>query len=216
MAFGTSPFGCASFGADEFVDPPFWVRQLDSDTFTYSDGELATVSGGKWTRCTISANDVHVASNQIHDNSTEHATVITSWAGSLTQQWSEVLFISGNFGGPTIFNDGASTFYLAELQDGVPLVLYWVQSGSFTNIANGGTTTPGHTYRIRVETPGTIIVSDNGADIITQAHSSITSGKPGLRSWANIMDNWKAGDFSLARPRWVQRRNQSMQRASAR
>jgi len=167
----------------------------DSDTFPYSDGNLTTVSSSKWTQCTIGApGAVAVVSGQIHNGGNENAALITTWAGSTTLQYSESLYVSGDYGGPTIFNDGASTFYLCDLAAGA-VKLYKVVSGSFSILQSGGSVTAGHTYRIRVQTAGTIVISDNGSDIITFPDSSITSGKPGIRCWGNYLDDWVAGDF---------------------
>lgn len=169
------------------------MPQLDSDNFAYSDGALATVSSGKWSDA-IGA--VAVLSGQIHNGGNENAAFITSWPGSLIAQYSEVKFVSGAYGGPTIFNNGTGSFYIAELEQGNAVYLVKVTAGSFASLANGGTTTAGHTYRIRVETIGTIVISDNGTDIITFADSTFTTGKPGLRCWSNYLDDWAAGDFS--------------------
>jgi hypothetical protein len=147
---------------------------------------------------------VDVVSNQIHNGGNENAAVITTWAGSLIKQWSEALFISGPFGGPTIFNDGGGNFYLAELNEGSAIILYKVTSGSFTNLGNSvGLTTAGHTYRIRVETVGTITISDNGSDMFSIVDSSLTTGRPGIRSWSNYLDDWKAGDFNIIVPKSI-------------
>lgn len=173
------------------------MPQLDSDSFTYSNGGLAAVSGGKWTDLSIGG-AIPVVSNQLSGPTSECAAVITSWSGSTTLQYSEIVWTSGSFGGPTIFSSATNTFYLLDITPG-GCQIYKVVGGAFTSLGSGGIPTAGHLYRLSMSVAGTLVATDNGSTIITvTGETSITSGKPGIRDWSTVLDSWAAGDFSVA------------------
>jgi hypothetical protein len=175
------------------------MPQLDSDSFTYSNGLLATVSGGKWTKLSGFI-DLSVSSNQLKGgtNNQDHAAVITSWSGSTTNHYSQaVIATMNNDGGPTIRANAASTFYLCDTATS-GFTIYKCVTGTFTSLtANSPTISAGDTIYFEAQ-GNTLTVKQNGTTRITFGDSSIASGKPGMHTFDNLLvwDNWAAGDFS--------------------
>ena len=174
---------------------PEWV----TDTFPYADGALETVSGGKWTKLTGSTSSVQVTTGQAGGSGNEAGQMITTWPGSTTLQYTEAVWISGQFGGPTIFCAQTYSFYLGELIAFGGCKLYKVIGGAFTQIATTATDpVSGHVYRLYMSVAGTLTLADNGTDFLTlTSETSLTTGVPGIRCWGTVLDNWAAGDFSV-------------------
>lgn len=175
------------------------MPQLDSDAFTYSNGNLETVSGGKWTKFSGIGGSIPVTSNKVGPGgSAEALAVISSWAGSLTAQYSEVDWVSGDYSGVGIFGDGNASCYLLVIATTITYI-YKVVAGSFTQInpVTGPAPVSGHTYRLSMSVAGELVATDNGSTIMSvSSELSLTSGKPCMRSYNGILDNWAAGDFS--------------------
>lgn len=176
------------------------MPQLDSDAFTYSNGNLATVSSGKWTKLS-GFSDLVVSSNAV-TGSGENGDVISSWSGSTTDQYSQVTLATANVdGGPTVRSDGASTFYLLDTQGpGNGWVIFRVTGGSFVSIGGSSTLTIADGDTAYLEMQGsTLVAKHNGTVVITVPdETSIASGKPGIFISGStlVVDNWAAGDFS--------------------
>lgn len=172
------------------------MPQLDTDAFAYSDGGLAAVSGGKWTD--LSGSAPQVVSQQLVGNADERAAEITTWAGSTTLQYSEMVWVSGSFSGPTIFSNGAAyTFYFLDLR-AASSFLVRVVAGVFSAISgDGGASTSGHVFRISMAVALTLKAFDNGVEFLSVGpEGAITSGVPGFRNWNCTLDDWAVGDFS--------------------
>jgi hypothetical protein len=178
------------------------MPQLDSDTFTgYSDGNLATVSAGKWTKLS-GFNDLVVASEKVVGAGafSDAAAVITSWAGSTTDQWSSWIVGGGSaFNGPTVHSDGASTFYVLEVNiNGTQCQVTKCVGGSFTALAQFTGQAFGGDVVYLEWVAGVLTAKINGVSIGTHSNSDIASGKPGGRLFdlgTTNMDGWAGGDF---------------------
>src|SRR5436190_9493647 len=111
---------------------------LDSDSFTYSNGNLATVSSAKWTKLSLTP-DCVVTSNAITGTaSNDCAAVITSWSGSTSNQWAQATLVTrtGDDGGPTVLSNATGTYY--NVGAGSAWNLYKVIAGSYTLLAADG------------------------------------------------------------------------------
>lgn len=189
------------------------MAQLDSDTFTYADGALATVSSGKWTHLSFGT-ALNVVSERVKNTAgNEGAAVISTWAGSTTEQWSQVTVrgsgAGADFHGPTVLSDVEGTFYFLDVRvGGAALHIYKVVGGSFTDLKSESVVlADGDTVRLEYES-GVLTGKINGVTAITVANTDIASGKPGIRCWAQALalDNWAAGDFSVVASTLGQRR----------
>ena len=198
------------------------MPQLDSDSFTYSDGALATVSSGKWA-ADSNLGDLDVSSGAVRSFTTNRAARIASWTGSTADHYAQCTLVTPdtNYGaGPIIRSDGAGTFYQVGINaiNGSTSALYrWaagtqieLQQFSMT-VANGDT--------IYLEAQGTtLVVKQNGTVRTTLAgEATIASGRPGLSGYTNwSLDNWAAGDFGgaavLVVPIRFQRRRRQKER----
>lgn len=178
------------------------MPQLDSDTFTYSDGNLATVSSGKWTKLSGMA-DCVVVSNAIRGTGADSVDVITSWSGSTGDQWSQATLVTtnGDDGGPTVRSDATSTFYGVHSAGATGWGIYRVLTGGFTRIAGySGSADNSDVAYLEIQST-TLIMKEGGSGgttVLTITDSNIASGKPGMWmfSTGSRYDLWSAGDFS--------------------
>lgn len=174
------------------------MPQLDSDAFTYSNGNLATASAAKWTKLS-GFSDCVVASNQLSGSGGGDAgDVITSWAGNAADQYSQLtLAASADSGSPTVRSDAASTFYMAERFAGV--TIWRVVGGSFTSIGTASVTWANGDVHYLDMQGTTLVCKQNGTVVATVlGENSIPSGKPGIwiSGTAYVVDDWAAGDFA--------------------
>lgn len=177
------------------------MPQLDSDTFTYSNGNLATVSSAKWTKLS-GFSDVTITSNQVVADNTARAAVITTWAGSATDHYSQaVASTATNEGGSTIRSDAASTFYHPLITADSFMYVEKVIAGTGTIISTTAMAALANGDTVYIEIQGTTIkTKKNGTVVNNFTDASIASGKPGIGTdtLGLVMDNWAAGDFSVA------------------
>lgn len=181
------------------------MPQLATDDYsTYANGGLGSSSGGIWTDLS-SFSPISVVSNQLVGGSAEALAVRTTWAGSTSLQYSEIIWLAGQYGGPSILSNAFDTCYFLELtlagspngQGGIIIRMPgYVAVGSFV----GRTLISGHSFNLRMDTPGTLVGSDNGTDFITASDGTITTGKPGIRNYSMTMGAWAGGDFGGAPP----------------
>jgi hypothetical protein len=182
-------------------------QQFDADTFTYANGNLATVSSGKWTMDTWFSTDLVVSGNAITGVAASglRAAVITSWAGSTTDQWAELKMASGSGSGspgPAVRSNGAGTYYFIKCSIGGTITLQrTVGNSSFALAIGTHNVAVGDVMRLEVQGT-TLRTYVNGVLDITFTDSNIASGKPGVYgTTATIFgDDWAAGDFSTPPP----------------
>lgn len=179
------------------------MPELDTDTFTYADGALDTVSGGKWTQLS-GFNDILVASNALSGGAGDKVDVITSWSGSGTSHYSQCVQVAVDTFMPTVtvYSDAVSTFYLLETVGTPTWDVYKCVGGSFTSLNSvAQAQTNGDTVYMENQA-GTIVTKRNGGAAVNNfADGAIASGKPGLfvgGGGSAVLDNWAAGDFAAA------------------
>lgn len=175
------------------------MPQLDLDDFTYATGALATVSGGKWTPLSGFADCGVVSNHCVTNGGAVGASVLTTWPGSLTDQYSEVKIDSdpsAGGGGPTICSDAVGTFYVLEISPGTTDV-YKCVAGSFTSLASVAITWAQNDVARIGREAGLIVTRQNGVIRHSFSDTSIASGKPGIRVYSNglAFDEYRAGDF---------------------
>jgi hypothetical protein len=178
------------------------MPQLDSDTFTYSDGDLATVSAGKWTNLSGPTNLVQVASNAIGPSAGSAAVVITTWSGSTVDQYGQIVISTlGDFGGITVRSNQTHTYYTFQFQNGAGTSeVYKVVLGTATMLSSTAITwSASDTAYIEIQGT-TIITKQNGTNRHNFTDAAIASGSPGIDTYSNTTawDNWAGGDFSVA------------------
>jgi hypothetical protein len=184
------------------------MPQLDSDSFTYSDGALQTVSGGKWTKLTNFAT-MNVASNQLQSSTTgDCASVITTWAGSTTDHYSQaVVATAANSSGVTVRSDAVQACYLLSCQPSGSLwEIYEVVSNAVQNLLNSVSqvTSAGDVIYLEAKTEGgsgVRLISKRNGNIVNNvfdATPAFASGKPGIMCFNSTqrLDTWAAGDFA--------------------
>lgn len=170
----------------------------DSDNFTYSNGVLATVSGGKWTQPTATQ-DILVVSNRVSGENADDVSIaiITTWSGDNEDQWNQIVLTTvGVASGICLRGDGVDDAFLVETNGTNWDVYKWV-AGTFTAI-NGVAQVASNGDTMYFEIQGNAIISKrNGNTVNNFSDSSLASGKPGLYAYNTsiAMDTWTAGDF---------------------
>ena len=184
-------------------------QQLAFDPFLYSDGALATVSGGLWTNCVgllgVLVDSTAIAARGVSGG--DAAAVITMWSGSATDQFAQVNFVSAE-GGVTLRSDDADNFILVDFAPGDAIYIFEVIDGTHNQL---DATIPwdvpvAYGDVLYAEIQGTtILVKHNEQPIGTRtATGAIAAGKPGIYLVEEAMRaNWSAGDFQAPSPELV-------------
>lgn len=175
------------------------MPQLDSDAFTYSNGNLATVSSAKWTKLT-GMTDITVATNAVRGSGADCAAQITTWSGSTTSQYAQIVMTTkaADEGALLLFGNGVSTYYYIRGDGANGIDVYKVVTGSFTQVHGfGGSYVNGDTVYAENQA-GNFNIKVNGASAYTFTDTAITSGKPGVGAFSasGLFDDWAAGDFA--------------------
>ena len=175
-----------------------------TDSFTYSNGSLATVSGGVWANVLTS---MDVTSNAVFNHGTSDA--VCKWTSNTftNDQDSQVVAVAlptaSTDGGPVVrCQSGAASFYLADFSivgGSYNIAIFKCTAGSFLQI--GSTQTGAATGAINdvlklVITGTTLTPSVNGVNKTTQTDGTFSTGVPGMHlsgstttpSW----DNWQS------------------------
>ena len=197
------------------------MPQRDSDAFTYSDGNLATVSSGKWTKLSGFA-DLTVVSNKLQRTASgDSFSVITTWSGSTGDQYSQaVMSTVASNAGPTLRSDGTSTMYLLACNVGGSTTrVYKCVSGTFTQL-DSVASVPSNGDTIYFEIQGYAMISKFNTTVVnnfTDGGSAIATGKPGMyfSGTSPIFDDWAAGDFSTSLARQSYTVMQAVHRSAA-
>jgi hypothetical protein len=175
-------------------------RQLDSDTFTYSNGSLDAASNSKWSTPS-GEGSMQVSGNAITSASIDAWNFPTTWLGSLSNHWSQVkaTTVSSDGGGPAVRLDAVNNGYAIHMNGTPAYELLRFVGGTATSIASGGT--PANGDIIYLEVQGYVFTfKQNGTTVFTFTETDATvlvKGKPGVYGFdaIHVLDNWTSGDF---------------------
>lgn len=184
-----------------------------SDSFTYSDGVLATVSSGKWT---ARNNSIDVVSNQFNDGAgtsnsySEVATTEVDFANDHEAEITVHALGTADYVGPAV-RVSASGCYAVRC-DGANAAGRVIVRMDGTTPTNIGTVrvipVNGDTVKLRA-VGSTITVYVNGSLVDTVTDATFTTGQPGIyyhrgNSSVSRGDNFSAADIasgpSIIRP----------------
>lgn len=181
---------------------------VETDPFTYSNGVLATVSGGDWVTVFGSAD---VVSNAVTNNGsgTEDWSVRATTFGQA--QYAEVQTTLGTDyceTGVVLRSSNSVRTGYSYVWAQVPATydIYEVTAGSYVSIASVAATTTG-TRRLRFEAEGSALRGfADGSFTISTTDSSLTGSHVGLISFFDgstaVQDNWEGGDLpTILNPR---------------
>lgn len=201
------------------------MTQLVSDSFTYSDGALDTVSGGVWEMHT-SGGGIVVVSNEVREGTNFSLGRFTTTAPPSSDYYSEVKLttalanVTDEGSGPAVRVTSAAgiiTGYFAQCNS-VETRLYQVVTNTFLQVGTDGVACAlGDVVRIEVSGTGatvSLVVKRNGTAIITAGDSSgsrITATNSygiwcSLGSVQGQLDNFAGGDFAVADVKLVNQR----------
>ena len=176
-----------------------------SDSFTYSDGALATVSSSKWT---ARNNSIDVVSNQFNDGAgtsnsySEVATTEVDFADDHEAEITVHALGSADYVGPAV-RVSASGCYAVRC-DGVNAAGRVVVRMDGTTLTNVGTVrvipVNGDTVKLRA-VGSTITVYVNGSLVDTVTDATFTTGQPGIyyhrgNTGVSRGDNFSATDIT--------------------
>ena len=182
-----------------------------TDSFTYSNGDLATVSSGKWVNA---QGAFDVASNQVKGTAAGSCRVYysTGTVSFSADHVSEAQKISASsyYGALCRMSGsgGSDTGYHWWIADGVVSKIYKCVAGAFTELSNLGYYPPDGDY-FSLEASGSgasgvVARSDSTSPATTSrgtaSAADIGSGQPGLlaNGATELLDNWRGDDLGGA------------------
>jgi hypothetical protein len=188
-----------------------------SDPFTYSDGVLATVSGGNWANVTTAGGSgvISVSTNRFTGASAgvPPGGQVARWTGAGTfsdDQYSSAVFGETDFASgirgigvvarTSADTDGNRDYYYAFAVDNNTYSYGKVVNGTHTSFGTGSQTW-NDGDRIEIECEGTTIrILRNGVEIASTTDSDLTTGKPGIHAAGGISavwgDDWEGGNIT--------------------
>jgi hypothetical protein len=177
---------------------------MATDSFTYSDGNLQTVSGGVWVQrtgtATVSTNRV-TTSNRTDDTESYWSTAVTD------DQYSQAVVTNNGTGQysdagvATRIATGAHSHYMLVIdQQNGDLALYRASAGSFATLGTYAAGTG--TGTLRLESVGSSHTGYlNGVPRITVTDATHTSGRVGIHIYLetgtgiSYVDDWDGGSL---------------------
>jgi hypothetical protein len=173
-----------------------------SDSFTYSNGKLSTVSSGAWADASGTF-FVQVASNAATFDASA-GDCLAYWASDVfgNDQSSQAVITGTAYPGLAVRVTGSGNGYLTYNNSGT-LAIEKMVGGARTNLANW-TFTSGHTeFFSAVGT--TLQVKDNGVSVGTTTDATFGSGSAGLFMYnggSGTADNWVGDNVGGAATTW--------------
>lgn len=173
---------------------------IDTDSFTYANGNLATVSAGKWTQM-AAWTDVVVATNRCRGNpGVVHGSVITTWGGDTTNQYSQVTAATaGDELWLIVKFSGTDTYYMLKAPSGGNFEVWKIVSGGFTLLDSVAQTVANGDIIYFEYNAGALTSKKNGTIVNGPvANTDLAAGKSGIGCYNSTVrfDDWVGGDFS--------------------
>lgn len=189
------------------------VKTLDPEPFTYSDGDLETVSSALWQQLTPSTSIFAIDANRVKcTNASFGAARYTGGSGWTSEQWAEITIVDLDPGHPGLIlrasadEDGSRDYYDINYFPGSGVVqIRAIVNGSATQLGSNIDVVfaDGDTIKAYAETVGSNTVislfKNGGSPIATRADTptSIAGGsssRPGIGGKDSIfMDNFRGG-----------------------
>src|SRR5689334_8541208 len=165
---------------------------MPSDNFNRADGNLSS-PWTVWSGMTIPA----ITSNAIGNTSGSDGDIGAYYSTS-TAVYSEVKISAtgGKDGGPALAVVGATSGYFVTAYSGTDILLFRIDSGTFTELAKILSATYATNDVISIERSGAnLIVKQNTTTIITHSDSTYTSVVPGVYLFDQTLrlDDWTDG-----------------------
>jgi hypothetical protein len=175
------------------------------DNFPYSDGDLATISSGKWATAP-GFGGLTVSTNKLLNTASAWNCCYWTADSFNNNQYSLCLLIdSGGWLGPAVRIAAAGSGNMYFIMPGDPLPngvrFFKVINGSFTQLGStvSRTNVDGEIWKLSIS--GTTLTANiAGVDVATQdAGSELTSGYAGITICTSYktMDNWEGGNVGV-------------------
>lgn len=185
------------------------LATTDSDPFTYSDGDLGTVSSSAWVNMSGS-DELVVVSGHVEADATPVYGELSYRSGTWgDDQYSQFTLVSAPTGSSRYAVIGVrangtagstGTGYFAWFDEGSLCAIYEMAAGSFGSSLTtcSGYPAAGSVMKLNIS-GSTITLYDDGAPIASTSDGTVTSGSPaiggyGLSSTPVQIDDWSASD----------------------